>query len=176
VTRWRCTCRCRRGAGRGADPDALDQQHPQALDGRPVTMPSQDMIIGIFWLTPTGRGGRRPRVLLTAEAIMAFDAARSPAEQGADPLHDVVPPRRRRTRRLGEVEPCPRDDAGRRSSTNAAGRLRLRQLRRSQEALGRSSTTSPSATPRSRSRAPRRAQGPPLPLGDPLGVTCPSSA
>ncbi|PVG81239.1 DNA-directed RNA polymerase subunit beta' [Nocardioides gansuensis] len=44
-------------------------------DGRPVTMPSQDMIIGLFWLT-TDREGEpgEGRVFSSpAEAIMAFD-------------------------------------------------------------------------------------------------------
>lgn len=64
-------------------------------DGRPVTMPSQDMIIGLFHLTsevPEGRGaGRSFRT--EDEARMAFDAGE--LEIGSPVvlrLHDVVPP------------------------------------------------------------------------------------
>ena len=46
-------------------------------DGRPVTMPTQDMIIGLYHLTSEVEDGqrRRPRVLArSSEARMAFDA------------------------------------------------------------------------------------------------------
>ena len=44
-------------------------------DGRPVTMPSQDMIIGLFWLTSerSGQPGEGRTFSSPAEAIMAFD-------------------------------------------------------------------------------------------------------
>ncbi|WP_210650071.1 DNA-directed RNA polymerase subunit beta' [Nocardioides sp. SYSU D00065] len=44
-------------------------------DGRPVTMPSQDMIIGLFWLTADREGeiGEGRVFSSPAEAIMAFD-------------------------------------------------------------------------------------------------------
>jgi DNA-directed RNA polymerase subunit beta' len=44
-------------------------------DGRPVTMPTQDMIIGIFFLTldRSGQPGEGRAFSSTAEAIMAFD-------------------------------------------------------------------------------------------------------
>ncbi|WP_109508133.1 DNA-directed RNA polymerase subunit beta' [Nocardioides speluncae] len=44
-------------------------------DGRPVTMPSQDMIIGLFWLTTNREGepGEGRAFSSPAEAIMAFD-------------------------------------------------------------------------------------------------------
>lgn len=43
-------------------------------DGRPVTMPTQDMIIGLFFLTTDRQGPGEGRVFGTpAEAIMAFD-------------------------------------------------------------------------------------------------------
>jgi DNA-directed RNA polymerase subunit beta' len=44
-------------------------------DGRPVTMPSQDMIIGLFWLTTDREGepGEGRAFSSPAEAIMAFD-------------------------------------------------------------------------------------------------------
>ncbi len=44
-------------------------------DGRPVTMPSQDMIIGLYWLTSDreGQAGEGRAFAHPAEAIMAFD-------------------------------------------------------------------------------------------------------
>src|ERR687897_1471026 len=44
-------------------------------DGRPVTMPSQDMIIGLFWLTTNREDepGEGRAFASPAEAIMAFD-------------------------------------------------------------------------------------------------------
>lgn len=44
-------------------------------DGRPVTMPSQDMIIGLFWLTTDREGepGEGRAFSTPGEAIMAFD-------------------------------------------------------------------------------------------------------
>lgn len=64
-------------------------------DGRPVTMPSQDMIIGIFWLTTdreaeVGEG----RVFSTpAEAMMAFDLHEITMQSKVRiRLTDVVPP------------------------------------------------------------------------------------
>src|SRR4029453_19359568 len=43
--------------------------------GRPVTMPSQDMVIGLFWLTTDrdGEPGEGRAFSSPAEAIMAFD-------------------------------------------------------------------------------------------------------
>ena len=64
-------------------------------DGRPVTMPTQDMIIGLFHLTTEveeGRGAGRA-FSSVAEARMAFDAGQ--LELGSRVrirLHDVVPP------------------------------------------------------------------------------------
>src|SRR5690606_11255401 len=45
-------------------------------DGRPVTMPSQDMIIGLYHLTKLKEGARGQGLAFSseAEAIMAFDA------------------------------------------------------------------------------------------------------
>ena len=65
-------------------------------DGRPVTMPTQDMIIGLFFLTTDrdGRAGRGPGVLArVAEAIMAFDRGEiSLQSQVKIRFDDVVPP------------------------------------------------------------------------------------
>ncbi len=71
-------------------------------DGRPVTMPTQDMIIGLFFLTTDrdGQPGEGRAFASPAEAIMAFDQGRislqsvvkirfddivPPLEEGADP-------------------------------------------------------------------------------------------
>ena len=64
-------------------------------DGRPVTMPSQDMIIGLFWLTTdrenelgAGRAFSSP-----AEAIMAFDRGEIGMQSKIKiRLADIVPP------------------------------------------------------------------------------------
>jgi DNA-directed RNA polymerase subunit beta' len=64
-------------------------------DGRPVTMPTQDMIVGIYFLTvpaEDGRGAGRAFASV-AEARMAFDAGQ--LEMGSKVkirLKDVVPP------------------------------------------------------------------------------------
>jgi DNA-directed RNA polymerase subunit beta' len=64
-------------------------------DGRPVTMPTQDMIIGLFHLTTEVEGGRGAGRAFSsvAEARMAFDAGE--LELGSRVrirLEDVVPP------------------------------------------------------------------------------------
>ena len=64
-------------------------------DGRPVTMPTQDMIIGLFHLTTEveERPGRRPRVLLGGRG--AHGVRRRELELGSRVkirLDDVVPP------------------------------------------------------------------------------------
>ena len=64
-------------------------------DGRPVTMPSQDMIIGLFWLTTDredevgeGRAFSSP-----AEAIMAFDRGEITLQSKVKiRFNDIVPP------------------------------------------------------------------------------------
>ena len=151
-------------------------------DGRPVTMPTQDMIIGLFHLTSEVEDGPGAgRVFGTpAEARMAFDK------------HEILLGSRVRVRldgrrapgRLRAARGCrgqrgrhrpaahPRDDAGSRAlQRGAPGELRVRRGGRRQEAaLARSSTTWPSATPRCRSRrrwTPSRtpaSTGPPGPV------------
>ncbi len=64
-------------------------------DGRPVTVPSHEMIIGMYWLTMTQEGlpGEGRAFSSVAEAIMAFD--RGELKVGAPIkllLTDVVPP------------------------------------------------------------------------------------
>jgi len=64
-------------------------------DGRPVTMPTQDMIVGIYYLTVPAEDGRGTgrAFASVAEARMAFDAGQ--LEMGAKVkirMQDVVPP------------------------------------------------------------------------------------
>src|SRR5690348_10302438 len=64
-------------------------------DGRPVTMPSQDMIIGLFWLTTDREGevGEGRAFASPAEAIMAFDHGEITLQSKVKiRLDDVVPP------------------------------------------------------------------------------------
>ena len=63
-------------------------------DGRPVTMPSQDMIIGLFWLTTDREGepGEGRAFSSPAEAIMAFDRQEITLQSKVKiRLDDVVP-------------------------------------------------------------------------------------
>src|SRR3712207_769971 len=67
------------------------------LDGRPVTMPTQDMIIGLYFLTHRNEGPEYAgdgRVFgSTAEAIMAFDRGEIELQSLVRiRLEDVVPP------------------------------------------------------------------------------------
>ena len=64
-------------------------------DGRPVTMPSQDMIIGLFWLTGDREGEvGEGRVFSTpSEAIMAYDRGEIGLQSKVRiRLNDIVPP------------------------------------------------------------------------------------
>jgi DNA-directed RNA polymerase subunit beta' len=64
-------------------------------DGRPVTMPTQDMIIGLFFLTTDRKGPGEGRIFGTpAEAIMAFDRKEISLQSEVKiRLSGVVPPR-----------------------------------------------------------------------------------
>ena len=128
-------------------------------DGRPVTMPTQDMIIGLFFLTTDREGelGRGPRVLLARpRRSWPSTAARSPCRARSGSASPTSSRRSASTLPEGWERGSaadPRDHAGPRAvQRDAAGGLPLRELRGRQEAASaRSSTTSPSATPRSRS-------------------------
>src|SRR3569623_1481265 len=64
-------------------------------DGRPVTMPTQDMIIGIYFLTlgRDGEPGEGRAVSSTGEAIMAFDRGEISLQSKVRiRLENVVPP------------------------------------------------------------------------------------
>ncbi|WP_084961908.1 DNA-directed RNA polymerase subunit beta' [Thermoactinospora rubra] len=65
-------------------------------DGKPVTMPTQDMVIGLYWLTTMSEGGKgEGRVFgSVAEAQMAFDRRELDIQAKIQVrLKDVVPPR-----------------------------------------------------------------------------------
>ena len=64
-------------------------------DGRPVTMPSQDMIIGLFWLTTDREDekGDGRAFSSQAEAIMAFDRGEITLQSKVKiRFNDIVPP------------------------------------------------------------------------------------
>ncbi len=147
-------------------------------DGRPVTMPSQDMIIGLYHLTaerPEAVGEGRAFSSIS-EAIMAFDQG-SLDLNADDHAADGGPgPRRGRLRAAGGLEPGRagdgQDHAGSRAVQRAAaGGLPVRQQRRSTRSGCRaSSTTWPSGTPRSRSRRPWTRSRTPASTGPPARV------
>ena len=146
--------------------------------GRPITAPTQDMVLGLYYLTDPARrcaGRGRGRSSRSSEAIMAYD------DRELDLQAQVAAPAattwsRRPAATLpegwtsGDAVPA-RDHPGPRAvQRGAARRLPVRRRGGRQEAaLGASSTTWPSATPRSRSprrstRSRRRAStGPPGP-------------
>ena len=127
--------------------------------GRPITSPTQDMVLGIYFLTADREGmtGEGRAFSSVAEAVMAYDQheldLQAPIKLRVD--------RPRAAARLGGARGLgagsaahPRDHARPGAvQRGAAGGLPVRRRRGRQEgALGRSSTTSPSATRRSRSR------------------------
>ncbi|NEE48724.1 hypothetical protein G3M55_29475, partial [Streptomyces sp. SID8455] len=68
-------------------------------DGRPVTMPTQDMVLGLFFLTTDGElrdtKGEGRAFGSTAEAIMAFDGGELALQSSVDIRFPVgtIPPR-----------------------------------------------------------------------------------
>ena len=132
-------------------------------DGRPVTMPTQDMILGLYHLTtqsgedPVGEG----RVVLLGGRGAHGLRRRAAGPAGADP-----DPAARRHQRRRPAGPGSLPRAGSRASRCSsrprwAGPCSTRRCRRTtrssnsrstKKQLRRSSTTSPSGTPRSRSR------------------------
>ena len=116
-------------------------------DGRPVTMPTQDMIIGLYFLTHRNAGqeydgeGRG-----FSSTVRGDHGLRQGRDRAAEQRQDPLP------RSTGTA----RDDAGPRAlQRDASRRLRASSTRRSaRSSSASSSTTWPSATPRSRS--PRR--------------------
>ena len=144
-------------------------------DGRPVTMPTQDMIIGLFFLTTDrdGEPGEGRAFSSVAEAIMAFDRGEITLQSKVKiRLRDVVPPLELELARGlggGSVDHARHHAGPRAVQRDAAGRLRLRQLRGGQEGHGRDRQRPGRALHQGRGRrVPRRPQGHRLPLGHPL--------
>ena len=131
-------------------------------DGRPVTMPTQDMVIGLYFLTleREGQPGEGRAFSSVAEAIMAFD-------RGEISLQSKVKIRIANAEGDSEIDRTRRSVA--RSSTRRCPRTtRTSTTRSARRSSASSSTTSPSATPRStwvsrstRSRTPA-STGPPV--------------
>ena len=129
-------------------------------DGRPVTMPTQDMIIGLYFLTHRDEGreyaGDGRVFSSTAEAIMAFDRQEIDAAERRSRSGSATSSRRRAPRcpRAGPRASrcCSRPRWAARSSTRRSRTTTRSSTRRSaRSSSASSSTTSPSATPRSRS-------------------------
>ena len=147
-------------------------------DGRPVTMPTQDMIIGLYFLTLDKRRGYRrgPGVRLGRRGDHGLRPRRArPAGQGQAPV-----PRRRRA--AGAAGPrregweagdavVLRDHARPRAvQRGAAAGLRVRRQRGRQEGASAIVNDLAERYPKVAGRGDaRRAQGGRLPLGHPVG-------
>ena len=132
-------------------------------DGRPVTMPTQDMVIGLYFLTleRDGQPGEGRGFSSMAEAVMAFD-------------HGEISLQSKIKIRIANAEGDGRDHRDHARSRDlqrgAAGGLRVRQLPGRQEAARRHRQRPRRALLQGRRRRrARRAQGHRLPLGHPLG-------
>ena len=155
-------------------------------DGRPVTMPTQDMILGLYHLTReredlTGRD--RPRRAELQLAGRGPDGLRPRRPAPAGPRADPRQRRDHRRQRPGQdrLDRAGGLDAGRARAAGdlagpvpvqraAAGGLPLRQLRRDEEGAGSDRQRPGRAVPEGRRRADAgRAQVGRVPLGDPLG-------
>lgn len=133
-------------------------------DGRPVTMPTQDMVLGLFFLTTDGElrdvKGEGRAFGSTAEATMAFDAGELALQSAVDirfpvgTIRRAAGPRRRRRRASPSGSRVTPSASVRpwavRSSTSCCPRTtRSSTTRWARSSSPRSSTTWPSATPRS---------------------------
>ena len=143
-------------------------------DGKPVTMPTQDMVIGIYCLTReapdapgTGRAFASP-----AEALMAYDRGELDLQAKVEVrLRNVAPP-------FGYTPPegwsrgpaaaADHDPGPVPVQRDAAGQLPVRELRGGQEAALDDRQRAGRALPEGRGRGrARRAEGRRLPLGHP---------
>ena len=166
MTRWPCTCRCRpRPRPRPAILMLSSNNILKPADGRPVTMPTQDMIIGLFHLTSADKldaragAGRGPGVLLgrRGDHGLRRQASSTCGARIKIRLVDVVPPARLRAARGLEPGRRPGPELtlettlGRAlfNETLPGGLRRSSTSRSTRSASARSSTTWPSATRRS---------------------------
>ena len=142
-------------------------------DGKPVTMPTQDMIIGIYCLTRhgAGRSGRRPgvrRPVRGADGLRQRRARPAGRDHRAAARRDaagrVIP-----HRGLGAGRAVPADHHARPLPVqrDAARRLPVRELRGGQEAALGDRQRAGGEVPEGRGRRrARQAQGRRVPLGD----------
>ncbi|QKW28923.1 DNA-directed RNA polymerase subunit beta' [Streptomyces seoulensis] len=104
-------------------------------DGRPVTMPTQDMVLGLFFLTTDGElrdtKGEGRAFGSTAEAIMAFDAGELALQSQIDIRFPVgtIPPR--------GWEPPAREEGAESDNGSAAGEWQQGDPFRLRTTLGR---------------------------------------
>ncbi len=152
-------------------------------DGRPVTMPTQDMVLGLFFLTTDGElrdtKGEGRAFGSTAEAIMAFDAGELALQSPIDIRFPVgtIPPRGWTPPAREEASPsgsrgtrsvCAPPWAAR-SSTSCCRGLPVRRLLGGQEAAFRDRQRPGRALPQGhRGGDARQPEGVRLLLGDPL--------
>ena len=144
-------------------------------DGKPVTMPTQDMIIGLYSLTRLDEDvpGTGRAFSSMSEAQMAYDKGELDLQaQIQIRLNNVVPPEDYRgSRGLAAGPAAAAGDHARpvHLQRDAAGGLPVRQLRRRQEAAQRHRQLARRDVPEGAGgRGARRAQGRRLPLGDPV--------
>ena len=150
-------------------------------DGRPVTMPTQDMILGLYHLTTRATGvssGARPGVLLAGRG---HHGARRQGARAAGTGEDPAAGRHQRRQRQGRaVGRSGGLDAGRAAAVettlgrthvqrHAAGRLPVRELRGHQEGTRPDRQRPGRAVPEGRRGARAgQPQGGRLPLGHPV--------
>jgi DNA-directed RNA polymerase subunit beta' len=140
-------------------------------NGRPITAPTQDMVLGIYFLTSLKEGatGRGPLVLVVPRRSWRTTTAAGPAGQGLDP----------HARPVGGMAAIEDGDlSGHRVETDAwahavqrgaAGRLPFVDKEVSKRELGAIVNDLAERYPKVQVAADaRRAQGDRLPLGDPL--------
>ena len=144
-------------------------------DGKPVTMPTQDMIIGLFFLTgDRGEMAGQGRVFgSVSEAIMAFDTGELALQAKIKiRLKDIVPPRNwvaPEGYQAGDAGPAGDLARPRPVQRGAAGGLPVRRRRGRQEAALDHHQRPGRAVPQGpRRRDAGRPQGGRLPLGHPL--------
>ena len=141
-------------------------------DGRPVTMPTQDMIIGMYYLTMQNDGvaGEGRAFGSVSEAVMAFDRGELSVQAKIKlRLNDLVPPAGFELNERGSI--TLETTLGRALFNEALpSRLPVRRLRGGQEAARSDRQRPGGALPQGPGgQLPGRPQGPRVPLGHPFG-------